>query len=76
MHHPSQFDGHDSEMLDEIDRIPNFANFGASGHKKTHEAPIRDLKVGVAGLDQREATDLAQAARAKSAMPAHIRLWA
>jgi hypothetical protein len=33
MHHPSPFDGHDSEMLDEIDRIPNFAHFGAGGHK-------------------------------------------
>jgi hypothetical protein len=76
MHHPSPFDGHDSEMLGESDLIPTFAHFGVGGHEETREAPIRDLKLGVAGRDEREAIALAQAARAKSTMPAHIRLWA
>lgn len=59
MHHPSPFDGHDSEMIDESDLNPIFAHFGVGGHEKTREAPIRDLKPSVAGCDEREAIALA-----------------
>jgi hypothetical protein len=64
MHHPSPFDGHDSKMLGESDLIRNFSNIGTGGQEETREAPIRDLRLGVAGRDEREATALAQAGSA------------